>query len=78
MFGMRMISQTEQVIRTPLSFVLGAKDRGQRVRQYEKRKNETIPIVAEMISWVVNHGPSNFSVVGVSTRGRDDTETTHA
>ena len=60
--GIRKVSQSLAEFHAPLSFVLGAKDKGQRVRQYEKRRNEVIPIVAEMTNWVVNHGPSNLSV----------------
>jgi len=46
----------------PLSFVLGANSRGQRVREYENTTNAVIPIAADRVSWVLNHGPSNFTV----------------
>lgn len=47
--------------RVPLSFVRGAKDSGHRVRQYENSRKDVIPILAEIMSCVVNQGPSNFS-----------------
>ena len=46
----------------PLSFVRGAKDSGHRALQYENNRKDVIPILAEIMSWVVNQGPSNFSL----------------
>jgi hypothetical protein len=36
--------------RVPLSFVLGANDSGHRVLQYEKRRKDVIPMLAESVS----------------------------
>jgi hypothetical protein len=43
--------------------VRGAKSKGHRVRQYENMRKENIPIVAEIVSCVVNHGPSYFTAI---------------
>lgn len=48
----------------PLSFVRGAKRTGQRVRQYENKRNETIPIDAESTSCVLSQGPEYLIVGG--------------
>jgi hypothetical protein len=59
-------SDMDFVHRVPLSFVRGANKTGHRALQYENSRKDVIPILAEIMSCVVNQGPSNFSWAGVS------------
>jgi hypothetical protein len=51
----------------PLSLVRGANSSGHRVRQYENSRKAVSPTPPEIVSCVVNQGPSNFSVHPLSS-----------